>query len=783
MEKEIKQKTHVDLENIAAYIFYVLTFLLPVFVLPFTVESLAFSKALIFYIAVGAVFLLWLIARLQKGGIKIPKSALLLSLAGIVLVRLASSLFSLNPKLSLIGAGYEIDTFFFFLFAGIGLFLTSILFQSEKRAAVFYSLLFVSAVAVFVFQLVHIVFNLNIFSGFFPIKTSNLIGGWNDFAVFFGFVALSAIVFFELLELNRRIKIALFILIILSFMAMLAVNFSVLWYVLGAFILIFLVYNFSCHGLGAFSAEIPQINPGRKLINLSFFVIILIFLFILAKGILGDITVFLGTNIIDVRPSWTATYEVACKTLSERPVLGSGPNTFLYDWLKFKPESINSTIFWNTRFQSGIGWLPSMLATSGILGAIALIAFLAILIYYGLKVVSYTGNNLNRALLVALFLDSLYLWSFAVFYSPGLPIFILAFLTTGILIAGLARAEKIKTIELSFLKNPKMSFISVLIIVFLILATVFSVYLFAQKYWAGYSYAMALKVLNTSGDLGGAESGISKAGRLDKQDVYFRDLSELGILRIRQILSQSEAAPEILQNQFRDALGFALQNAQIAADLNPLDPLNWAQMGRIYESVMPLNISGAKDFAINSYNEALKRSPLDPSFYLAMARVEAQSDNIGKAREYIDSALSIKNDFAAALFFLSQIEAQQGNLKEAIQRNEQAVLVASNDIGVLFQLGLLYYQDKNYDGAKFAFEKTIALSANYSNARYFLGLVYDKKGMKKEAIGQFEKIKELNPDNDEVRRILNNLNAGRGALEDISPPEEAPEKREKPPVE
>lgn len=782
-ETVIKIKKPINLESVADYIFYCLIFLLPIFALPFTINALAFSKAALFYIAIGIAFLLWLIVRLQKGELKIPKSALLLSLAGIVLVRLASSIFSLNPKLSMIGAGYEIDTFFFFLFAGAGLFLASMLFQSEKKTVIFYSLLFISATAVFVFQLIHIVFGLNVFSGFFPFKTSNLVGGWNDLAVFFGFIALSAIIFFEMLNLSRRIKIMLFILIALSFIAMTAVNFFTIWYVLGIFILIFLVYYFSCQSFGASSSGISKINPGRKLINLSFFIIILIFLFILAKGILGDITVFLGTNIIDVRPSWSATYEVAYKTLSERPVLGSGPNTFLYDWLKFKPESINSTIFWNTRFQSGIGWLPSMVATSGILGGIAMIAFLVCLIYYGLKVISCNKNNLNRTLLAALFLGSLYLWTFAVFYSPGLLIFVLAFLVTGILIAGLVRAEKIKTIELSFLKNPKIGFISVLLTVFLILATVFAIYLFAQKYWAGYSYVQALKVLNMNGDLDRAESGISRAGRLDRQDIYFRDLSELGIARIQQILSQSGVAPEILRNQFQNALGSAIQNAQIAANLNPLDPLNWIQMGRIYESVAPLNISGAKDLAINSYNEALKRSPLDPSSYLAMARVEAQSDNIGKAREYIDSALGIKGDFAAALFFLSQIEAQQGNLKEAIQRNEQTVLIAPNDIGALFQLGLLYYQDKNYDGARFAFERTVALNTNYSNARYFLGLIYDKKGMKKEAIEQFEKIKELNLDNNEVKGILNNLNAGRGALEDISPPEEAPEKREKPPVE
>ncbi|MEK7090196.1 MAG: hypothetical protein AAB930_01275, partial [Patescibacteria group bacterium] len=68
----------------------------------------------------------------------------------------------------------------------------------------------------------------------------------------------------------------------------------------------------------------------------------------------------------------------------------------------------------------------------------------------------------------------------------------------------------------------------------------------------------------------------------------------------------------------------------------------------------------------------------------------------------------------------------------------------------------------------------------YSNARYFLGLIYDRKGDKPRALGEFGKIAELNPGNNEVKRIIGNLNAGRPALEGIAPP--PPEERTGPPV-
>ena len=79
-------------------------------------------------------------------------------------------------------------------------------------------------------------------------------------------------------------------------------------------------------------------------------------------------------------------------------------------------------------------------------------------------------------------------------------------------------------------------------------------------------------------------------------------------------------------------------------------------------------------------------------------------------------------------------------------------------------------------------ERAISINNNYSNARYFLGLVYDRQKRTGDAIGQFEKIAELNPGNEEVKRILANLRSGKGALSGIAPPAKAPDKRNEPPI-
>ena len=106
-----------------------------------------------------------------------------------------------------------------------------------------------------------------------------------------------------------------------------------------------------------------------------------------------------------------------------------------------------------------------------------------------------------------------------------------------------------------------------------------------------------------------------------------------------------------------------------------------------------------------------------------------------------------------------------------------------NDVGALFQLGFLYYKNSQFDEAKPVFERAVELSPNYSNARYFLGLIYDKNASTKaQALEQFEKIAELNPDNAELKQIIANLKAKKPALTGITPPAPAPQNRAEAPI-
>jgi len=289
-------------------------------------------------------------------------------------------------------------------------------------------------------------------------------------------------------------------------------------------------------------------------------------------------------------------------------------------------------------------------------------------------------------------------------------------------------------------------------------------------------------VFNAGGNIDEIEGLLTKAARFDPQDKYYRALSETSFLRAQSLMTRTDLSPDEARAQFQEFVGNAIGYAQSAVRSNSSDFSNWMSLGQIYESLVSLNVAGSRETAIGAYKDASLRAPFDPRPLFNAARVEVQMKDFESARSFLISALEKKKDYAPAIFLLSQVEAQLGNIDGAIYRTEQSFYLAPNDVGILFQLGLLYYQKGDFVSSRLAFERAVAINPNYSNARYFLGLIYDREGKKEDAIVQFEIIRDLNPDNQEVKVILSNLASGKAALDKISPPQPAPEKREEPPI-
>ncbi len=780
------------LERVSRVLVLAIALLLPIFFIPSVYVPFQFSKSLLVSGIVLVAFCLWVVARLKDGQFALPQSPLLLSLGSVVGLFVISSLFSGSIASSFAGQGFEVGTTANLFLLALLTVLVPIVFRTKKQIFGSYTVLFVSFCLIAVFQLSRLLFGAEFLSaGILTEAVSNTVGKWNDLGIFFGASALLSLVTIELLSVRRLFRVLIYLTLLVSLFFLAVINFSTVWFVLGLFSLIFLVYLIS-FGAGGTQSESSEISSGasssRQIPVPSLIVLLISVIFILAGSTIGgSLATRFKISQLEVRPSWQATLDVTQKTLVSDPLLGSGPNQFLRQWLKFKPAGINETMFWNVDFDYGFGLIPTFMVTSGLLGSLAWVVFFLLFLYSGFKaILSKLSDAFSQYLVTSSFLVSLFLWIFSIFYIPSLTIFTLTFLFTGLFIAVLVSEQLVSVKKISFNRDPRTGFVSVLVLILLLIGGVTLGYMVSQKYLASVYFQKGVTLYNKDGSIDIAEDLIARAAALRPQDTYYRFLSELTLIRMNQLLSEDAAktSAEEVRGKFQSLLGVALGNARQAVALGPTNYQNLMQLGRVFEAVVPLAIEGSYENAKANYEAARSINPASPVIPLTLARLElAKKDNV-KAREYIAEALRAKGNYTEAIFLLSQIEAGEGNTKAAISSAEAASVIAPDDPVIFFQLGMLKFNDKDYRGSAAALERAITLNPAYANAKYFLGLSYEKLGRGADAITQFSDLKTMNPDNVEVDLILRNLKVGRPPFAEAPPPlDDKPEKRAKLPIE
>ena len=782
------------LERVAGRLLLLLAFFLPVFFIPSAVFPFQGGKSLFISLAVITAFSLWIIARLQDGEFELPQSPLLIALGVLVVLSALSGFFSGSLAESFVGRGFEAGTVTHVLILSLLLFLVPLLIRSQERIFSCYLAFFSAAGLLALFHLLRFAFGPDFLSfGIFTDAAANTVGKWNDLAVFFGTSALFSLVTIELISLGRFFKALTYCLLLVSLFFLAVINFGPVWFVLGLFSLVFLVYliSFGAQKAENSSEDISNIldktaRRPRRLPLPSLFLLLVSVVFVLGGATLSaPLSARLGVSQVEARPSWSATFAVAKQTLVKDPLLGAGPNRFAAEWLHYKPAGINETIFWGTDFEYGIGLIPTFLATTGILGALSWVVFFALFLSAGFgAMLRDTADKLSRYLSASSFLLAFFLWVFTVVYIPSFTLFALAFLFTGLFLAVLLAERALPRAVISFAADPRAGFVSVLVLILLLIGGVTLGYLLIQKYAASVYFERGVRAFNRDGNVGEAERLIQKAAAVSPLDLYFRFLADIALYRMGATLAAPPgASADSVRSEFQTLLGAALGSARRAVSLNQTNYENFVSLGRVYEAVVPLKIPGAYESAHASYEQALSLNPESPALFLTLARLEAAKGDNAKARGEIARSLSKKGNYTEAIFFLSQIEAREGNIKAAISSVEAASIIAPNDATIFFQLGLLRYNDRDFRGAIGALERAVALNPAYANAKYFLGLSYERIGRDTDAVKQFTDLQATNPDNKEIELILRNLKAGRSPFSDAAPPlDEAPEKRSKLPV-
>ena len=778
------EQTPVFLIRVSRWFLFALIFFLPLWFLPLTAFPVELNKVYLVSILALLSAAAWIGAGLEEGKIAVSFNYVFGAFGVFLIGWLLASLFSESVYSSLFGLGSEPTTFVTLFLGGIIMFLISSLFTDKSDVVLALLLLFLSSLLIAAFFVLQSVLDLNLYGERF----FNAIGSWNSLGVFFGFIAMLAFPLFSSSGPGPRIgKVAAAISFFAGLIGAFVINFHWVWVGVGIVALIFLALLFSLRRAKSF------------LFTVAFLLLFISFLLILVRGPLTSLAGSFGAPL-EVRPSWKGTLSVAGNVLKNNLVFGFGPNTFDLAWERFRPEGISLTPFWQTRFDSGVSTLATFLIEGGIVGFLLLLAFVVVFLRYSIKAVAGIADakdTMNNALVFSVLGGALFLFFMWFVYAMNAALFLLAFVLAGLLLALMQG----KPSRFDFFASAEKGFVVSFLMILFLLGVVAGLYFMSARYVAHILHERGIQAFNVEGSVNTAITMVNRAVAFhDKQDGYFRTLSQLELVKTKRALIAEGMEREEATMLFTTSLQNAIIYGKRAIQLNPFDAENLRTLGRVYETVIPF-VAGSADLALTNYQGARALSPRDPSIVADLARTHLvladtmilqgggsasralASEERRTALLLLEEALAIKEDYALAHFRLAQLYAAEGQTEAAIERAEIAFQLAPQDIGAAFQLGLLYYQQDNLTSARRAFERAAELNANYSNALYFLGLIESREGNTLEAIQRFESVDLLNPGNREVGKILDNLKSGREALYGIVPPATPPEERDVPPVE
>jgi tetratricopeptide (TPR) repeat protein len=767
---------------------YSLVFLVPVFFLPYTSEFLEFNKQNLLVFLTLAAVIAWLGKSIAAGVFEFKKSALNIPIFVFLVVYGVSAFFSLNRFASFIGSSALESTSFITVFCFVMLYMVILNnFGTIEKIRQLLTSGLISAFVVGLFSLFQMFGKFILPMSFTKSATFNTIGTVNSVGIFCAVILAIAVAYLLSLYAQKGVKVKsdaknialtvfLWLLAALMFLIVLLVDYWPIWVGVILSMITLLAFNFT---------KAHEINQKWLMLPMILVVVSVLFIFINLQ---------LNLNLAaEVSPSYGSSWQIAKGALQDKPLLGSGPNTFVYDYAKFRPQEINDTIFWSLKFDRAIAHFMTVLATTGIFGFASWLILFGAFIYLAVTRFLKSTSDSNWLLGVGLFGAWLILFVSKFLYASNFTLEFYTWLLLALIAVFSMKEAEERVFE--FDSSPKAGLLVSFIFIIVLTVSAAGLYLIGQRYAADAYYIKGLKSATAPEKFDDVNKYLSKAAQLNKyNDVYFSTLGRLYVTQLETEANKYNSAkeedrPAIVQ-KIQALTSGAVAAAKRATEISPLNVSNFSILGAIYQKIAGF-VPGAEDKAIEAYQKALELEPNNPSYsteigklylykydYNKEAAKAAGADKtkldadaetyIASAYENINKAIELKNSYAPAHFQMSVYHVRKNDLTQAISEMEKNFVIYSNDqqlnsddVGALFQLGLLYYQNKDKDKAIAAFEQVVKWMPNYSNARWYLAAVYEEQGKTAEAIAQIEKVLELNPDNQTVKDKLVALKSGK----------------------
>ncbi len=755
------------IDGIARLILVALFALLPLFIIPVPWAAVAQGKMLLVVILGGIALLAWTVARLLEGGIHVPRSALLYATALLPFAYLISTAAAGWTGAAIVGQGIEQDTLtaivvWFSIFA-----LTAFLLYGNLAAQkLSMQALVIGLTILTAFQTLYLFFpswfSLSVLSG----TTANIVGSWHDLGILSGLGLFLALALFQSGYFTGIKRLLLLALGMLSSFLLVVIHFQDVFWATGALTLV-----------GGVIATRSALKRGANVQNALLWGLP----WILATILLGGGAYF-GTQLweklparisisqTEVRPSWQGTFDIAKQSLQAPSefVFGAGPNSFIREWGLHKPSSVNTTPFWDSDFNFGVGIIPTSIFTAGFFGLLAWSALILVLLGLSMRLLRDSHAFSSDKVLFALSLmSSAYLIVYHMIYTPGVAVTGTLFVLLGLVVVSSVEQGSARSLRVGM--HSIKGAVRLAVLAGVVACAVIALLIVAREIASNMLINRAAFVYQEKSSVEASSALINKALSLSpKNDRAHRAAAELGVIQLAQIMAETKADDAQSRAQLQAALQTTIQHGLTAVSIDESSYQNWLLLAQVYSDLAGAQVEGSFSAAQNAYEKAYAANPTNPVPKLRLAQLYALQGNREAARTNLTDAIALKPDFAAAHYLLSQIEFSDGKGEAAVAAAANAAqLVPSDPLG-WFNLGYILYAGQAYRDAALSLQQAVSLAPDYSNALFYLGLSYNALQMPNEAIVALQKVLELNPNETVLSVIMQNIREGKDPSSGLS---------------
>ena len=448
-----------------------------------------------------------------------------------------------------------------------------------------------------------------------------------------------ALLFSVALIINSKIqsKISVGILSTLSLILLMGLNFNYIWYGLMAGLIAMVTVTI------ASKKEIDY-----KLLAIPAFVLLISFVMLSSTSF--GLKIPKGAQL-----DRTTAKSIVTSTITGKLLFGSGPETFIFDYAKFRPRDDNEKLSGSLRFDKAHNEYFQMAATRGLLGLFVYLLLFVVLIVLSGTYVLKTEDAFGKSLAVGILSSSIFLGVNSYYYFNNTTLIFIIFVLLS-LTAGLKSLEKdsAKQFSVNALEAKAFSVILVLLALFGVIGVT---YTGSRAYAADAVYKNGIGKSSSAKTIISAKKDFEKAVRLNP----YREPYYINVAKVNLILANQEGAKKKEERNvgtIRNKVAIAIASGQAAINLNPVNVANWASMAVIYRNV-GLYASDALPWIEKSYTKAVELDPNNSYLHNSLGQVYLTTKEYDKAIAMFEKAIELKKDLADSYFNLGLVYARK----------------------------------------------------------------------------------------------------------------------------